>query len=340
MYKLSFIDENSLTKLSTSDFIMKMFDPEINRLKELKNLDLSEVDFSGKNILVKRNFDEWDINNVIFSRFNSKSSEKKNLYSLSFKGAKMNKVSFVQAFLDRCNFDWEKEEQNDKSIKKQDGKTPPNLEKVDFFFSEFSYCRFRGREMEMVDFRYAKVSDCSMNEINVTYGDFYDCNFMGCTAFVESNFTKCSFTNAVFEHNIIREENIKGILQDDIDEYCNIIFEQNWERYNPFGTKIKPDCIPCSTKKLNLLEKEIRQEAIEMYRHLSGIYAGKGLNNDSNAAYGKMKKKELRISWENVLPNRLINKGKKILRNLGKKQEILCLGYYYFLSCWDFFSVN
>ena len=118
MCKPSFIDENSLTKLSTSEFIMKMFDPEINRLKELKNLDLSEVDFSGKNILVKRNFDGWEINNVIFSRFNSKSSEKKSLYGLSFKGAKMNKVSFVQAFLDRCNFDWEKEEQNDKSIKK------------------------------------------------------------------------------------------------------------------------------------------------------------------------------------------------------------------------------
>jgi hypothetical protein len=49
-----------------------------------------------------------------------------------------------------------------------------------------------------------------------------------------------------------------------------------------------------------LLEKEIRQEAIEMYRHLSGIYAGKGLNNDSNAAYRKMKKKELRKSWENA----------------------------------------
>ena len=66
MYKLSFIDENSLTKLSTSDFIMKMFDPEINRLKELKNLDLSEVDFSGKNILVKRNFDEWGGKRTLF----------------------------------------------------------------------------------------------------------------------------------------------------------------------------------------------------------------------------------------------------------------------------------
>ena len=322
MCKPSFIDESSLTKLSTGEFIIKTFYLEKRGIKELKNLDLSEVDFSGKNSLVKRNFDEWEINNVIFSRFNSKSSGKKYLNALSFKDAKMDRVSFVQAFLDRCNFDWKTGKQTDKLVKKQDSKTPPNLEKVDYFYSELNYCRFRDREMEKVDFRYAKVSDCSMNKTNITYGDFYDCNFKGCTAFMESNFTKCSFTNAVFEHQVINFDKIHHILQDDYNEYEKIVIKsKDWVRYNPTGKE----------SKISKTEEEVLVEAKEMYRLLSGIYAGKGLSKDSNEAYRKMKKKELREYWRKVLPNRFINQRKKALRKFWEKANKSVSGLLLFL---------
>ena len=298
MYKPSFITEKT-KKVSESEFLTERINSLHLSFSEktqpvLENLDLSEIDFSEKSGEIRKNFDGWIIKNVIFSKFNPKSKEKKSLFGLSFRGAKMERVVFAQASLDRCNFDCLENEQikirlfNCSNIIIADKES--TLNKVDFFFSEFSYCRFRGCKMKMVDFRYAKVSDCSMNEINVTYGDFYDCNFKGCTAFVESNFIKCSFTNAVFEHQVIRFKNIHSILQDNINEYRKIIDDSNWEHYNPCGTK----------KESSPDDEEIREEAIEMYRHLSGIYAGKGLNNDSNAAYRKMKKKELRKSWENA----------------------------------------
>lgn len=292
----SFIDDSKLVKLTTAEFVGKMKSARFPL--KLENLDLSDVDFLYASNTVEMDFEGWEIINVIFSRFDPKYRGKKHLYGLSFIGAKMKRVGFAQAFLDRCNFDWEKEKQNDKSEKKKNDKDDEyaNLEKVDFFYSEFSYCRFRGCKMKMVDFRYAKVSDCSMNEIDVTFGDFYCCDFKGCTAFVESNFTKCSFTNAVFEHQVIRFGSIHGILQDDINDYRKIIFGQNWLHYNPCGTR-KSDL---EKKELGLLEKEIGEEAIEMYKQFSGIYAGKGLHKDSNAAYKRMKKRELRKSWKNA----------------------------------------
>ena len=280
----SFIDESKLVILSTGEFIatiksIKKFGlPHI-----LKNLDLSEVDFLYAADKVEMIFEGWKIANVIFSRFNPKYREKKHLHGISFKGAEMNGVGFAQAFLDRCNFDSFEEKS-------------AILENIDFFFSEFSYCRFRGCNMNMVDFRYAKVSDCSMNKTIVTYGDFYYCDFMGCTAFVGSEFSECSFTNTVFEHQVIRFESIKHILQDDVNNYMKIILNSNWQRYNPCGKR----GYDLEKKESCLIEKDIREEAIEMYKQLSGIYAGKGLNKDSNAAYKEMKKKELRKSWQNI----------------------------------------
>lgn len=281
MCKPSFIDESSLTKYTTSDFIAIVYlIYKLNLPKELKNLDLSEVDFSGKNNLVNRNFDKWNINNVIFSRFNPDVKKKKHLFGLSFKGAKLKNVGFTQAFLDKCNFD----------LNKKGGKIITKLNCVDFFFSEFSYCHFCGCYMDTIDFRYTKISDCSMRNINVTFGDFYFCNFMGCSSFQESTFNNCSFTNAVFEHTVIREKSIKGILQNNYDNYEKIVIKSNkWFRYNPTGDK----------SQIGMNKEEVLDEAVEMYKQLSGIYAGKGLNKDSNEAYRKMRNKEMQ---KNFLP--------------------------------------
>lgn len=301
MYEPSFIDESSLTKLSTGDFILKIFDLEKKGLKELKNLDLSEVNFSGKNNLVKRNFDEWDIKNVIFSRFNPNTEGKKYLFGLSFKGAKLKNVGFTQAFLDRCNFDSPRKE----------------LKEIDFFFSEFNYCHFCDCYMDTIDFRYTKISDCSMRNINVTFGDFYFCNFKGCSSFQKSTFKNCSFTNAVFEHNVIRIESIKGILQDNYDIYKSVIDLKVWSRYNPTGNE----------SQIGRTEEEVLDEAVEMYKQLSGIYAGKGLNKDSNEAYRKMRNKEMQKNFLPIMEllskiGRLINKIflpiKKLFKYIGR----------------------
>lgn len=314
----SFIDDSKLVKLTTDEFIAE-FIKNLNHFPHrLINLDLSDVDFLHASDEVEMDFDGWEITNVIFSRFNPKNREKKHLYGISFKGAVMNGVGFAQAFLDRCNFDSFEEES-------------AILKKIDFFFSEFSYCRFRGCNMNMVDFRYAKVSDCSMNKTDVTFGDFYCCDFRGCTAFVESNFTKCSFTNAVFEHQVIRFSSIHGILQDNIEDYCKNIFDQNWIHYNPCG-KRKSEL----GKKSDLLEKDIREEAIEMYKQLSGIYAGKGLNKDSNAAYKEMKKRELRRSWNYI---------KGLLASICGTITLLLVYYYnskefWILFCYETFPIS
>ena len=299
MYKQSFITGEP-KPVSESEFLNERINSLNISLSQktqpvLENLDLSEIDFSEKRGEIRKNFDGWVIRNVIFSKFNPKSKEKKSLYGLSFRGAKMERVIFAQASLDRCNFDCLENEQinirlfNRSGIIITDNKC--TLNNVDFFFSEFSYCRFRECNMNTVDFRYAKVTDCSMGNIDVTYGDFYYCAFMGCTAFVSGNFHKCSFTNAVFEHQVIRFKSIHGILQNNIKEYRSIIDDPNWKRYNPCGTKSES----------SLSDEEIRKEAIETYKQFSGIYAGKGLHKDSNAAYKKMKERELQRSWKIII---------------------------------------
>ena len=210
----------------------------------------------------------------------------------------MRRVGFAQAFLDRCNFDSSVNDDQQKYEDSSNGSNNGNkqkttvLNKIDFFFSEFSYCRFVRCKMNKVDFRYSKVSDCSMRELRVIYGDFYFCTFSGCSSFQASKFIECSFTNAVFENNVIRFRHIKGLLQDNPDKYFENVMAASksklkWFRYNPTGT-------------FSNVKSSLKEESKEMFRLLSGIYASKGLNKDSNAAYREMKIRELRKSWQNI----------------------------------------
>ena len=301
MNKPSFIiNESSLKKLSTKKFTKRVIS-KYSRTKTLENLDLSDVDFSIAAPYVPKQFDGWTINNVIFSRYNPKSNKKKHLHGLSFKGATMNGVGFAQAYLEQCNFD----DQNNR--------------RIDFFYSDFSYCRFIHCHIYMADFRYAKVSDCSMRRMEVTFGDFYFCGFKGNCSFQLTSFFYCSFTNAVFEHDVIREESIKNIIQDDYEKYQDMMNPNNgWFRYNPCGF------INNEGKAKD--EEAAKSEAIEMYKQLSGIYAGKGLIEDSNKAYTKMKKSE--IEYCKIC----IKNKKNVIKNTGKilkEYLIVFLGYGY-----------
>ena len=99
----SFVNNNSLKKLTTVQFITIC---KSDSRKILENYDLTDVNFSNvadKKVL--KNFDGYTIKNVIFSRFNPSKKDKKHLYGLSFIGAKLERVCFAQAFLEKCNFD-------------------------------------------------------------------------------------------------------------------------------------------------------------------------------------------------------------------------------------------
>lgn len=336
----SFIDNEKLRRVDTLEELQSIIekscyiDKKGRKRKHLKDLDLSNVDVSK----VRRDFDGWEIENVVFSRIQQDTPEKKTIFGLSFVGAHLHKVSFVQACLVRCNFDTKDSDAIKKNISKiaptdalksdeqscqtscdtttntetsskhsevpefkdyykviwkPDSDSPTKMEEVDFFMSELDMCRFRNTCAIAVDFRYSHVRDCSMSESKFWGSDFYFCSFQGATNFIDSEFVLCSFTNSVFENNCIRMQNIpSGILQENCEAYTYVISEfPTWIRLNP--------CLNFSSlnheeskgnKKLS--KKYLKRESAEFYKQMSGMYAGKGLNRDSNKAYKKSKQNE------------------------------------------------
>lgn len=353
---LSFVDTSLMNKgvIGTIDF-----DTEVsNAMKKkevykdgsmrfiLKDLDFSGVDYTT---VKHKDFTGWVIENVIFSKPSIEKDEKTIMSGFSFVGAKLERVVFAQAKLIRCNFDTadlvaiennldkvapKKNEEmraylnTCKQIAEEQRNTylQTTIDKVDFFFSDLILCRFRDTRMYAVDFRYSIIKDCTLRESHITYGDFYSCNFKGTTTFQKSNFINCSITNAIFEENCIRMNNIKsGILQAHIDDYRNMVNTYpRWCRYNP--------CMNFSSmlhdSDVNGLR--IYSEAKEVYKQLSGIYAGKGLNRDSNYAYKAYKNLDLKHNCLSFCDN--IKKGnlKKCLINIiaiGGDLLTMALGY-------------
>ena len=228
-------------------------------------------------------FDGLTIEDVVFCRFCPTREKRPLLFQLSFVGAHLERVSFAHANLLQCNFDT-REGTDDYEEK------IATLNRVDFFYSELHYCRFRKTKSIFVDFRYSCVDNCTMGEFNVDLGDFYFCNFKGCTSFVDSHFENCSFTCATFENACIRMKNIaKGIVQENSEKYHSMFLYNDsvrWNRYNP--------CSSFSCMNHHFKDKDktksnafIAGEAMNFYKQMSGIYAGKGLNRDSNKAYEK-----------------------------------------------------
>lgn len=334
---LSFVDLSVMNKNITTSPID--FDAEVaNAMKEkkaykdgsmryvLKDLDFSDVDYSK---VSHRDFTGWVIENVIFSRPSIEQNEKTTISGFSFVGAKLERVVFAQAQLIRCNFDTADIKAIDCNLdklnpkkneemraylhacrqipkEKREAYLHTTLDKVDFFFSDLKLCRFRDTKMNAVDFRYTVIEDCTLRESNITYGDFYSCNFKGTTTFQKSDFINCSITNAIFEENCIRINNIKsGIIQTHIEDYRNMVNSYpHWCRYNP--------CMNFSSMlhDADVNELQIYSEAKEVYKQLSGIYAGKGLNRDSNKAYKAYKDLDLKHNWLSLLNN--IGKGEII----------------------------
>ena len=274
--KQSFICENP--RLDVINTVGKLRDYMDDCVKEgklaLLNLDLSLIDEVDLRSIC---FDNYIIKNVVFSRFIPECDKKRHLFNLSFKGATLDGVAFSQTRLQQCNFD------------------DATLRGVDFFYSELDYCRFRKAEVRRVDFRYSHVDDCTMGKFKVELGDFYYCNFRGCTNFIDSCFKNCSFTCATFENACIRMSNIpEGIVQLHPTVYTEeIILSKDWFKYNPCATFSQMNEY---APEGNTLQSRIdlAKEAMDFYKQMSGTFAGKGLNRDSNEAYRQTKKCERR----------------------------------------------
>lgn len=202
---------------------------------------------------------------------------------------------------------------------------------MNFFFCDFEYCRFRGTIIKLADFRYSHITDCTMSECNITLGDFYFCGFHGATNFVCSIFDSCSFTCATFENACIRMKSFpNGIVQENVDAYHEqIIHGKNWYKYNPCGYH---SSMNHAAEEGDSLESRINlaKETADFYTELSGMYAGKGLNRDSNEAYRKAKLNELKFYKLSLEQDNLSRKERRKLRcNRNKTLLIKWLGYGY-----------
>lgn len=370
--KQSFVDFEKMKKVHSSEEFRSIIDGigiegGIGR-KTLENLDLSDVDFS-KGIW---NLDGWYIHNVAFSRFREDTNEKKIIFGLSCKGAYLHEVSFVHSKMVRCNFDTEDPDANHVNIsnkgkletntelinpqespkkimendskvsdfdefynvsQRQEQKPVSIIKEVDFSMSELEFCRFRNTYVMVADFRYSHIKDCSLSESKFFASDFYFCSFKDATNFIDSRFIRCSFTNAVFENNCIRLQNIPhGILQENYEAYHYIISKfSTWRRLNPCSSFSSLNHGECRGE-MNNSKIFLKKESAEFYKQISGIYAGKGLNRDSNRAYKKSKQNEFyyyALSFTKSVKELSFSRAGKILWKLFINRIIALFGYGY-----------
>ena len=330
--KLSFILEDETTFKT------------VNTVEELRQLvadcrkngrALSKYDFSNLDVIDNVCFDRLVLEDVVFSRFRPCCNKRPLLFQLSFMGATLRRISFAHANLLQCNFDTIDENAHKQSkidIEGQDGndinkdnckEIPTILEYADFFYSNLEYCRFRKTYSNYVDFRYSNINNCTLGEYEVKMGDFYCCNFLGSTNFIDSEFENCSFTNATFEHACIRMDNIRdGIVQENSDDYHNKFINNkgiHWYRYNPCFSFSSMNHFSGVNKEKS--DAAIASESMNFYKQMSGVFAGKGLNRDSNKAYAKKVLEERKYSKAKLVELKKEKDCKAEPVDLKKKEE-------------------
>ncbi|MDE6695639.1 MAG: hypothetical protein K2K25_02050 [Muribaculaceae bacterium] len=215
----------------------------------------------------------------------------KPIIDVDFRGASISNVCFANCKFVRCNFD-----SVTAAIDSHIVVTNKTLIRLaDFFLCEFIQCRFRKATITIADFRYTQLTDCSLGEIEVNYGDFYMAAFKGSTSFDGCILKECSLTNTVFEHECVRFESIHKLIQENYSYYIDIFYnsefkivdsdiECKWYRRNQCGAIIEKKEYEIDSSGLQS-KSLIRLEASKVYAQLSGIYASKGFFKDSNKAY-------------------------------------------------------
>ena len=277
---VSFVDcSKRLEKISDRQTLLQRIEGCRKSDSVLRDLDLSEV-IDMENIDMKN----LVIENVIFNYYNAENHENKELFNIDFKGSVLNRVSFAQCRLVRCNFD--KSAVVRKEIKKFSEKQttadsnnkgqPTIIKEADFFTCELISCRFRGTFLETADFRYSSFTDCSLGGCHIKYGDFYMASFKGTTNFIGSILSRCSLTNASFENNLPRIDSIDGLVQEYYQDYSDIIIgHRHWHKLNPCADFSCLNEAEDKNRGKAKSEAYIRKEAGEVYAQLSGFMPAK-----------------------------------------------------------------
>lgn len=336
---ISFVDESALKPIKSKAELLDM----MSQCEQKKELVLSDLDLSEMDDCSCINFDRYRLDNIVFSRFRPENPQKRHLFNLSFVSAELSRVSFAQAYLQQCNFDTMDVKAYALHYKKMYGKDMPKektderiakLNGVDFFFSDLEFCRFRGTQARHADFRYCHVCDCTMSNFDVTFGDFYFCGFRGCTNFIDSRFTYCSFTCSSFEYDCIRMNNIiGGIAQENSQIYHDqLIRNAEWIKYNPCHSFSSMNHEGNNDEEIDESNAKIAGEAMHVYKQLSGLYAGKGLNHDSNRAYRMSKLCEIEYCKQRIKLAKRDGKTKDVkayMLSLYKARGTKLLGFGY-----------
>jgi|GEM_PF-505575 len=245
---------------------------QIRESKELKDLDLSEVDVSGID------FSDCCLEQVCFSKEGQADRE---LKDLKFHNVQLKSVSFDGAVMMNCDFD---------SVGKEGSSL---LQQVSFCKCVMVSCRFRKAQLKWTDLRYAEINKATFEEAQLSYCDLYKCFFEGIIIFRKSQLEYCSLYNTYFgDGATLRRENlVKGrLLQEDKQEYR--VFLEDWhkmgtgERKNDQGGK--SDWSPDKSLAARHADAE------DVYKTLNGLWMSKGFLSDANWAYVQGRKLELR----------------------------------------------
>lgn len=300
------MNNQNLQKFTTDELSALIKEAHASKNFSLKNLDLSECEL--KNI----SFKGFSLENIIFSRHSPEEENHKIIFNLSFENSKLKKVSFAHSHLKQCNFD------------------NTELLDIDFFYSILEVCRFRGASVNHSDFRYSKIANSSLSTCSFRECDFYMCGFLGTTTLHDTVLKDCSITDAVFEHNVIRIDNIKSLLQENYDTYIRVLQNTTNRIHNPLNpsahTVHNNDLRPDKRKEK---ESKIAAESAEAYLALSGIYQGKGYTYDSNKAYKHANDWRLRHYVIEIRNHPLSLRTPKNILRVIKYAGIAIMGYGY-----------
>lgn len=300
------MNDSNLKTLTTEQLFNVIKEARDSNTLYLNNLDLTKCEL--------RNIDlrDFTLENVIFSSHNPEEENPKVIFNVSFENAKLNGVSFSHSKQKQCNFD------------------SATLFNVDYFFSEFYVCRFRAATVQLSDFRYTAIVNCSLSSCSFIECDFYMCGFKGTTTLNDTILKNCSITDAVFENNIIRIDNIKSLLQENYDTYLRVLENTTNRIHNPLNptayTIHNHDLAPDKRKEK---ESKIAAESAEVYLTLSGIYQGKGYTRDSNKAYKYANDWRLRHYFLEVRNNPYSVDTLMNILHILKYSGIALLGYGY-----------
>ena len=167
------------------------------------------------------------------------------------------------------------------------------LERVSFKQCELIHCRFRKATIQWCDFRYSKIEDGTFEDAAIDYCDFYRAFMDGVIIFNNCRISNCSLNKTyIGDSALIRRKNLVDgrILQQNAKEYRKFLTE--WHLY---GTgERKNDVGALSEWSATEALKGRWDEAEDIYKTLSALWAGKGFIADGNWAYVKGRRMERR----------------------------------------------